>query len=104
MTSPARPLVECRVSGGEKLPADSGGSDVFCAAIVRAAAEQAPERRFKVDAQVTGASMITAVVTTADGKTLPKQEFSISDRGLNRSSLELFASNLVGMVARDASR
>ena len=104
MNSPSNELVECRVIGGDKLPADSGGSDAFCAAIVRAAAAQAPSTRFTVEVRVLGASTMAATLTTADGKALPEQEFSISDRGLSRASLERFANNLVGMMARAASR
>jgi len=104
MNASSKPLVECRVVGGDKLPADSGGSEAFCAAIERAAAAQMPDVRFKVDVQVRGPAMMVATLTTSDGKTLPEQTFSISDRGLDKGSLERFANNLVGEVARSASR
>lgn len=100
MNSPSKQLVECRVIGGDKLPADSGGADGFCAAITRAAAAQLPDRRFKVEVQVRGPSMLTAILTTAEGKTLPEQTFSISDRGMTKGSLERFANSLVGEMAR----
>ena len=103
MTSPSGQMVKCHVVGGDKLPADSGGADAFCAAIQRAASARIPDRRFKVDVRVNGPSMMTATLTTADGKQLPVQEFGISDRGLTRGSLERFATNLVDMVARSAS-
>lgn len=104
MNASSKPMVECRVVGGDKLPADSGGADAFCAAVTRAAAAQAPELKFKVDVQVRGPAMMTAILTTADGKKLPEQTFSISDRGLTRGSLERFANSLVGEVARAAYR
>lgn len=104
MNASTKPLVECRVTGGDKLPADSGGSEAFCAAIQRAAAAQMPGTAFKVAVQVRGPAMLTATLTTADGRTLPEQTFSISDRGLTKGSLERFANGLVGEVARAASR
>ena len=104
MNTSSRPMVECRVVGGEKLPADSGGSDAFCAAILRAAADQLPNLRFEVDVLVRGPSSMTATLTTADGTKLPEQTFSINDRGLTRKSLERFANGLVGELARAASR
>lgn len=104
MNASTKPMIDCRVTGGEKLPADSGGSDALCAAIVRAAATQVPAARFKVEVQVRGPSALTAILTTEDGKTLPEQTFSISDRGLTKGSLERFANSLVSEVARAASR
>lgn len=104
MNSSSNPMVECRVVGSDKLPADSGGSEAFCAAVSRAAATQAPGIRFTVDVQVRGPAMMTAILTTADGRKLPEQTFSISDRGLTKGSLERFANSLVGEVVRAASR
>ncbi len=104
MNNSSKPMVECRVVGGDKLPADSGGSDAFCAAVSRAASARVPDMRFTVDVQVRGPAMMTAILTTADGRKLPEQTFSISDRGLTKGSLERFANSLVGEVARAASR
>lgn len=103
MNASSNPMVECRVVGGDQLPADSGGSDAFCMAIKNAAAAQAPGTRFTVDVQVRGPATMTAIVTTAEGKVLPEQTLSISDRGLTRGTLERFANTLVGEVARTAS-
>lgn len=104
MTSSSDPMVECRVVGGENLPAASGGSAAFCAALQRAAAAQVPGTRFSVALQVKGPSLLTATLTTADGRTLPEQTFSISDRVLTKGSLEHFADSLAAEVARVASR
>lgn len=104
MNLPSNETVVCRVIGGDKLPADTGGSDALCAAISRAAAAKTPELRFKVEVQVRGPSAMTAVLTTADGKTLPEQHFSISDRGLTKGSIDRFASALVDEIAQAASR
>ena len=104
MNSPSPPLIDCRVVGGDKLPADSGGADALCAALARAAAAQVPARKFSVEVRVLGSSSLAATLTTADGTILPEQRFVISDRSLTKASLERFAKALVGEVARAPSR
>ena len=104
MNSPSPPLIECRVVGGDKLPAETGGADAFCAAIARAAAAEIPGTRFSVEVRVLNTSSLTATLTTGDGTILPEQQFSISDRSLTKGSLERFAKGLVGEVANAASR
>lgn len=104
MNSSTPQLVDCRIVGGDSLPADSGGSDALCAAIREAAAEQAPGRPFSVVVTVKGPSMLAATVTTADGTRLPEQKMAVSDRQLTRGSLERFARALAGEVARAEAR
>ena len=104
MNSSTPQLVDCRIVGGDSLPADSGGSDALCAAIREAAAEQAPGRRFSVEVTVKGPSMLAATVTTSDGARLPEQKMAVSDRQLTRGSLERFAKALAGEVARVEAR
>lgn len=104
MNASSQAMVDCQVIGGEALPAASGGAQAFCEALQRAAAAQAPGQRFTVALRVKGPSLLTATLTTANGRTLPEQTFSISDRGLTRGSLERFANSLAGEMARSASR
>lgn len=104
MNSSSPELVDCRIIGGDKLPADSGGSDALCKAIKDAAADQAPGKRFAVEVHVLGRSALAATVTTADGTRLPEQKMAISDRGLTRGSLERFADALAGEMARAQGR
>lgn len=104
MNSSTPLLVDCRIVGGDSLPADSGGSDALCAAIREAAVDQAPGSRFSVEVRVLGPSVLTATVTTADGTHLPEQKMAINDRQLTRGSLERFAKALVGEVARAEAR
>lgn len=99
MNSPSPQLVECRVVGGEKLPAETGGPDALCAAIMRAAEAQVPARKFRVEVRVLTAASLAATLTTADGTILPEQKFAISDRSLTKGSLDRFANSLVGKVA-----
>lgn len=104
MNSPSPQQVDCRVIGGEKLPAETGGPDALCAAITRAAAIGAPARRFSVEVRVLGNSSLAATLKTADGKTLPEQRFAISDRSLTKGSVDRFAKALVDAVVRDPTR
>ena len=55
----------CRVVGGEKLPAESGGSDALCRAIADAAAEQAPGIGYSVEITVLPRSRLSAAITTS---------------------------------------
>ena len=104
MNSPSLKQVDCRVIGGDKLPAKTGGPDALCAAITRAAAIGVPASRFSVEVRVLGSSSLAATLKTADGKTLPEQRFAISDRSLTKGSIERFAKALVGAVARGPTR
>ncbi|MCY7279802.1 MAG: hypothetical protein LH610_02705 [Sphingomonas bacterium] len=104
MNLPSLRSIDCHVIGGDKLPAESGGADALCAAINRAAAASSPVPHFAVEVRVLDSSSLAATLTTADGKVLPEQRFSISDRSLTRGSLERFAKALVGEVGRAASR
>ena len=46
MTAQAQAHGSCRVTGAEKLPADSGGAAAICAAVERAVAAKAPDLRY----------------------------------------------------------
>ncbi len=104
MTESSPPRGDCRIVGGDRLPADSGGADALCAAIRDAAAVHAPHSRFQVEVTVKGPSMLAAWITTADGTRLPEQKFAVNDRQLSRGSLERFAKALAGEVARAEAR
>jgi hypothetical protein len=104
MNSPSVQPIDCRVVDGNKLPAASGGSEALCAAIAKAAAAEAPNRRFSVEVRVLGNSSLAATVTTADGRKLPEQRFAASDRDLTKSSFERFAKALAGEAARAGGR
>ena len=95
MNSPSPHQVVCHVIGGDKLPASAGTADSICAAIVSAAAANAPAARFSVEVRVLGHSALAATLITADGKTLPEQKYASSDRQLTPDSIEFFAGSLV---------
>jgi hypothetical protein len=99
-----QPSADCRVSGGEKLPPETGGADALCEAIRKAAAAQAPGLGYSVDVQVVSPSMLSARVTLADGRTLPERKHAIMDRTLTRSSLQRFADSLGAALAEAAPR
>lgn len=90
----------CRVVGGDKLPAETGGPAALCAAIKQAAQERAPGTDFSVTVQVLSNYSLSAIVQLDDGRQLPEQKMAISDRGLNRSSVEFFASAIAAEIAR----
>lgn len=104
MNSPSPQQVDCRVIGGDKLPAEIGGPDALCAAIARAAASEASASRFSVEVRVLTGSSLAATLKTADGTTLPEQRFAISDRTLTKGSLDRFAKSLVSAVALSPNR
>ena len=100
MTAGERPRA-CRVVGGEKLPADSGGADALCNAILEAATKLAPGVGYDVEITVLPMDRLSAKVTMADGRKLPEQGFAQMDKPLSRSSFERFASAIAGEMARD---
>ena len=97
MKSPAQPAAACRVVGGEKLPAASGGADALCSAVEKALAAQA--KPVSVEVQVVQPWQLAAVVRLADGRTLPEQGYAISDSGLNARAFQEFAASVAKAVA-----
>lgn len=81
----------CKVIGGEKLPADSGGSDVLCQAIAAAVDELAPGVGYQIEITVLPMSRLSAKITTAEGGTLPEQGFAQMDKPLSKSAFQRFA-------------
>ena len=100
--SAAEPQAEgCRVIGGEKLPAESGGADALCRAIQAAVSEQAPGQGYSVEVRVLGSSRLSAVVTTDDGRKLPEQNFGSMDKVLTSGSFERFATAIATELAKE---
>jgi hypothetical protein len=81
----------CKVIGGEKLPADSGGEDALCLAIANAVAIKSPGLQFTVEVTVLPRSRLSAVMTSGDGDKARNLSFSSMDRGLKASSFKRFA-------------
>lgn len=104
MAMPSKTAEPCRVVGGAKLPAESGGSNALCAAVKRAAAAKAPGVRYQVEVRVLSPSRLAATVTTADGRTLPALNHAISDSNLTSKSLERFANAIAAEIAKTATR
>lgn len=90
----------CRVVGGEKLPAESGGSNALCKAIVDAVEEQAPGMRYQVEVTVHPRSRLTASITTGDGHKLPEQSFVRMDKPLSSGAFKRFAAAIAGELAK----
>lgn len=100
MSSSQHHPAECKVFGGEKLPAASGGADALCKAIADAAAEQAPGIGYSVEVTVLPLSRLSASVTMADGKKLPEQNFARMDKPLSAGAFKRFASAIAGELAK----
>jgi hypothetical protein len=102
MTPPrAVTIGHCTITGGESLPAGSGGNEALCAAIERAVAARAPTARYTVQVKVLPRSRLSAVLVV-NGRTLPEQKFAVMDRELNSTSIERFADSLADQVAEAA--
>jgi hypothetical protein len=95
---------QCLVRGAEKLPAEVGGGNAICSAIVAATRATAPGADYKVEVEVESASALVARVTLKDGRTLAEQRLTVSDRQLNAGSIERFAAAIAGAVAGSAGR
>ncbi len=93
----------CHVVGGEKLPAETGGSKKLCEAVEQAIAAQAPKASYSAEVHVVSRSRLTASLIV-DGRALPLQNFAVMDRGLSESSIEHFASGLAAEVAKAAAK
>ena len=98
MTAPVQAQSSCRVHDAARLPAEAGGADAICGAVARAAAAKAPSVRYNAEIRVVSRSSLAAELT-ADGRKLPEQRFSVSDRDLNPLAIEHFADALAAALA-----
>jgi hypothetical protein len=90
--------VSCRVVQGEKLPAEVGGADAICSAIMRAIADRAPQVRYSAEVRVLSKSSI-AVNIDVGARKLPEQHYSVMDRNLNPASIKRFAEAIAEQLA-----
>lgn len=91
----------CRVTGGEKLPAATGGAKAVCAAVERAVATRAPNARYTAEVKVLTPSRLSTSLVV-DGRTLPEQNFAVTDRELGEGSIRRFANSIAAEVAKAA--
>ena len=98
MSSQGNPSAHCRVIGGDKLPAESGGAAALCSEIERAMAARLPGAEYRAEVRVLSASRLSATMV-ADGRALPEQHLASMDRDVNRASFERFATVLAEQVA-----
>lgn len=99
MTQSAARPDHCQVIGGDKLPAEVGGANAVCAMIEAAIREKAPGRNYGIRVDVLSPSSLAATVSLMGGPTLPEQKMAVSDRKLNRESVERFAAAIADAVA-----
>jgi len=99
-SEPAR----CRVVGGDRLPAGSGGEQALCVAVEEAIATEAPGKAASIEVRVLSTSSLAATITTADGRTLPEQRMAIMDRTLTKASIQRFAKAIAAELAKTGGR
>lgn len=94
---------ECRVIGGEKLPSDLGGPQALCTVIGDAIREKAPGTSYAVELRVLSAHSLSADIKLGNGRRLPEQKMAVSDRQLNRGSIDRFAAAIAAEISKAAS-
>ena len=103
MTESIMEPIGCRVSGADKALADAGGARELCELIVRAAKVQAPGLSFDVDVHAPTNYSLAAKIRLRDGRVLPDLNMAVSDRRIDRVSVEQFAAAISDAAAK-ASR
>src|ERR1700759_1736725 len=91
----------CKVVAGERLPAASGGAEALCSEVEREIAVVASNAAYKAEIHVLSPSRLAATLVV-NGRALPEQKFSITDRDLNRPAIKRFAQALAAEVAKPA--
>lgn len=99
MTEPLSKPEKCRVVGSDKLPAEVGGPAALCAAIESAVAQKADGAMYRIEVHVLSPSSLAAFVHLSDGRTLPEQKMAVSDRLLNKGSIDRFADAIATEIA-----
>ena len=87
---------DCIVTGGDKLPAETG-PDAICDAVRSAISSSSARSGFKVEVVVTSASSLTARILVG-GRTLPEEHMAVSDRALTKGSIDRFAKRIAEVV------
>lgn len=93
----------CRVVAGDKFLAELGGSAALCGAVERAVGERAPGARYSAEVTIINPSLLKTELTV-EGRNLPQQSFSVSDRGLSAYSIGIFAQSVADQVAGAKNR
>ncbi len=100
MKQPDTGAERCMVSGAELLPAGSGGAQSLCRAIEQALAGTAAGTNYRVHVLVVRNDMLSATVTTGNGRQLPELSTSVSDASFTQRMLERFSADLAAHVNR----
>lgn len=103
MSSAESDPATCRVVGGEKLPAESGGADALCKAVADAVAEQAPGVSYNVVVTVLPKSRLAASITT-DGRNVRELGFALMDKPLSIGAFKRFATSIAAELAKAGSK
>jgi hypothetical protein len=102
MTPARSPALPCTVTNAARLPNALGGEDGLCEEFRRAAADRLPAGS-SVELRVVSDFHLTAVLTLAEGRTLPPVTASASDRQLSAKSIQLLADAIAAQVSQRSS-
>lgn len=94
----------CWVVDGEKLPSGLGGPEALCSSIEGAVQEKAPDTPYSIKIRVLSAHSLAAAISLGDGRVLPEQRMDVSDRQLNRGSVNRFAAAIASEIAKAGGR
>lgn len=97
MTPSRSPDLPCTVANAALLPSSLGGEQALCAEFRRAATGRLPAGS-SVELRVVSDYQLTAILTLADGRSLPSVTASASDRQLSAKSIRLLADAVAAQV------
>lgn len=103
MTNSTSGAVSCHVSGAEKALAQAGGPTALCELIEGAAKAKAPGISFRVEVRAVSTYLLAAKIQFPDGRVLPELKMAVSDRHIDKGSVERFATAISEAAAAAAS-
>jgi hypothetical protein len=93
----------CQVINGEKLPAELGGEQTLCTAIVQALGPDVANDA-AIEVSVISPYLLSATVIMADGRRLPAVKVGSSDRPLGSRAVHMLADSIAAQVAAQKTR
>ena len=77
---------------------------MLCAAIEQAVSARAPGVTYSVEVRVLSPSRLVAMLKTADGRTLPEQDYAVADREMTKASFQRFAETIAAELGKASPR
>ena len=98
MTGAGSDRIDCTVLDAGKLTSVAGGADAVCEAIRQRATAEGMVASFRVEVRVLSRSLVSATVTTPDGRRLPELRLASADRPIDESSLNGLARSIIAQL------